>query len=263
MNRQSRFVPARCWLLVRNALLLNRSAILIVSAAIGGVSLIISGMDALTACRPGFHQGLYLAILYVGGLIVTSKSFNELHHPQKGTAWLVLPASSLEKFASRWLLSTCICVIGTLIIYFFFSVISEGLNALLFGGRHPLFQPFDGTVMKGIALYFVLQAPFLAGAVTFRKHALSKTLLVFIVYTFIFSFVVILAVRILFSSHFDGMLFSDGFIHRLPEVMFGDLSTSTGKIGRIGLWTWRILFWAVAAPVFWTIGYYRLEETER
>jgi len=263
MNRRMCFVPGRFFLLLRNALVLNQSAILVVSGAIGGLSLIISGIDALTGCRSGFHQGLYLVVLYVGGIIVTSRSFNELHHPQRGAAWLILPASRLEKFASRWALSTILCAVGTLIFYFLFSVLSEGLNALLFGCHHPLFQPFDKTVMKGIILYFVLQSPFLAGAVIFRKHALSKTFLAFMAYAFIFSFVVVLAVWLLFWSHFDGLFLSDGFPHRLHGLVFSGLDSPLGEIGRIARWTWRALFWVVSAPVFWTIGYYRLEETER
>jgi len=47
------------------------------------------------------------------------------------------------------------------------------------------------------------------------------------------------------------------------EGVLVGLSQLVEGLGRVGLWICRILFWAVLAPLFWTVGYYRLKETER
>lgn len=78
---------------------------------------------------------------------------------------------------SRILLTTVEFVAGSMLLYLGFSIISEGVNLLLFGRHHLVFLPFDPLVLKGAMSYTALQAPFLLGAVYFRKHALSKTVL--------------------------------------------------------------------------------------
>jgi hypothetical protein len=235
----------------------------VVSGAIGGILLIISVIDAWVRCRPGFHQVLYVGVLYVGGIIVTGKIFKELHHNERGPAWLLLPASQLEKFLSRLLLSTVLYAVGTMILYFFFSVISEGVNGLLFGRHHNLFQPFDPMILKSVAYYVVLQSPFLAGAVYFRKHNLSKTILTLMAYSFVLLVVVMISTWLLFGSYIDGMFSTFEFLDRLPHVITADFTSNMGTIKRVGLWTGRIIFWVIMAPLFWTVGYYRLRETEK
>jgi hypothetical protein len=263
MRTQELFHPTRFYLLVRNGIVLNKSAILTASAAAGAVLLFLSAFDAFLGDRPRFHQGLYLGVLYAGGLIVTNRIFKEFHDTLKGPAWLLIPASLLEKTSSRIALSTVMYVIITMIVYFGFSLVSEGFNWLLFRRHHPLFNPFGPLVLHGVALYFVLQAPFLVGAVYFQKHSLSKTVLALLGYTFVFFVVVVFAMWLIFGNYFDGLLSSlETFIEQ-PRTFYESIGVSIERLCRVAVWIWRIIFWALIPPLCWTICYCRLRETER
>ena len=263
MKTQNVFHPTRFYLLIRNGIVLNKSAILIVSAAVGGVLFFLSALDVFLGYRPGFHQGFYLGVLYVGGLILTNRIFKEFHDTVKGPAWLLIPASLLEKASSRIALSTVIYVITTMLIYFVFSLLSEGFNWLLFRRYHPLFNPFDQLVLHGVALYFVLQAPLLIGAIYFQKHSLSKTILALLGYTFVFFVVVVIAMWLIFGNYFDGVLSSLETLIEQPGISYESIDANIERLGRVALWIWRIIFWALIPPLCWTICYYRLKETER
>jgi hypothetical protein len=262
MRTQNIFNPTRFYLLVRNGIVLNKATILIVSAAVGGILLFLSALDAFGGYRPRFHQGLYLGVLYVGGLIVTNRIFNEFHDTVKGPAWLLMPASLLEKVSSRIALSTVMYVITTMVIYFGFSILSEGVNWMLFDLHHPLFNPFDQLVLHGVALYFVLQAPFLVGAIYFQKHSLSKTILALLGYTCVFFVVVVIAGWLIWGDY-DGLLTGLEMLIEQTGTSEDAIIANIERLGRVALWIWRIIFWALIPLVCWTICYYRLRETER
>jgi hypothetical protein len=263
MRTQNIFHPTRFYLLVRNVIVLNKSAILIVSAAVGGILLFLSALDVLGGYRPRFHQGLYLGVLYLGGLIVTNRIFREFHDPVKGPAWLLIPASLLEKVSSRIALSTVMYVITTIIIYFSFSLLSEGLNWLLFRRHHPLFNPLDQWVLRGVVLYIVLQAPLLVGAIYFQKHSLSKTILVFLGYTFVFFVVVVISMWLFFGNYFGGLLPGLETLFKQTGISDDAIIPNIVKLSSVAIWIWRIIFFALIPPLCWTICYYRLKETER
>jgi hypothetical protein len=263
MTTQEIFHPRRFYLLIRNGIVLNQSTLLIVSAAVGGILIFLSAIDAFLGYRPRFHQGLYLVVFYVGGLIVTSRIFKDFHDTIKGPAWLLIPASPLEKVLSRIVLSTAIYVITSMLIYFGLSLLSEGFNWLLFRRHHPLFNPFDPRVLQGVALYFVLQAPLLVGAIYFQKHSLSKTILALLGYTFVFFVVVGIATWLIFGDYLHGLLPNLEILIERIGATEDAILTSIGRLGRVALWAWRIIFWAIIPPLCWTICYYRLRETER
>jgi len=263
MRTQDIFHPTRFYLLIRNGIVLNKSTLLIVSAAVGGILLFLSAIDVFLGYRPRFHQGLYLGVLYIGGLIVTSRIFKDFHDTVKGPAWLLIPSSLLEKVSSRIALSTAIYVITTLLIYFGFSLLSEGFNWLLFRRHHPLFNPFDQWVLHGVALYFVLQAPLLVGAIYFQKHSLSKTILALLGFTFVSFVVVGIATWLIFGDYFHGLLPNLETLIEKTGTSDDAIIENMGRLGSVALLIWRIIFWALIPPLCWTICYYRLKETER
>ena len=263
MRTQEIFHLRRFYLLIRNGIVLNQSTLLIVSAAVGGILIFLSAIDAFLGYRPRFHQGLYLGVLYVGGLIVTSRIFKDFHDTLKGPAWLLIPASPLEKISSRIALSTVIYVITSMLIYFGLSLLSEGFNWMLLRRHHPLFNPFDAKVLQGVALYFVFQAPLLVGAVYFQKHSLSKTILVLLGYTFVLFVIVGISAWLIFGDYLNGLLPNLEMLIEQIGATDDTIFASIGRLGKAALWTWRIIFWAIIPPLCWTICYYRLRETER
>jgi hypothetical protein len=154
-------------------------------------------------------------------------------------------------------------VILTMLIYFIFSLLSEGLNWLLLNRHHPLFNPFDQSVLRGVALYFVLQAPFLVGAIYFRKHSLSKTILGLLGNAFVFFVVGVFSIWLIFGNYFDGLLPNLETLVEQPGISYEAIGANIMRLGRVALWIWRIIFWALIPTLCWTICYYRLKETER
>ena len=91
-------------------------------------------------------------------------------------AFLLLPASALEKTLSRLLLHTVGLVVYLLVFTTVLSWVLEGINTLWFGVRREFFSPFDrARVDVAAALSSCTQALFFLGAAWFRKVQFVKT----------------------------------------------------------------------------------------
>ena len=259
MQAESNFQPMRLFLLIRNALVLNLASIAITTAAVGSILMLVSLLDALGQCQSGLHQKLFLLVLFSGGILLTSRSFKELHDPIKSLPWLLLPASLLEKTLARILLTTVVLIAGSMLFFFFFSLVSEGVNTFLFNRRHALFQPFDPLVLKGAITYTAVQAPYLLGAAYFRKHALSKTILAMLGFTVLLSLGFYLAARLIFGEQFSGLAFGDLFTEAGHSIEWAKVS----GLGRAAAITTKVILLLALPLVSWTTCYFRLKETER
>ena len=259
MRIEPSFRPVRIYLMLRNTIVLNRFSLMFAGAAVAGTLLFISLLDALGPCRPRLHQHLYLAVLFLGGLLLTSRSFKGLHDPVDSLPWLLLPASMLEKALARILLTTFVYVAGSMVFYILFSIVSEGLNYLVVKRHHLLFNPFDPMVLRGALSYMAIQAPFLLGAVYFRKHALSKTILSILAFSLIFGLGVLVAGRIILGDQLAGLVSET----HTPSAEFNVAWMQLAKFGRTAAGAAKTVFWFVIPVVCWTTCYFRLKETER
>ena len=97
---------------------------------------------------PRFHRVLFTAALFIWGIIASSRAFRPLHDKTRNEAWLLLPASALEKMLARLLAVTVGLVAWLLVFSTVVSVVVESLNLLLVGKRHAFFDPFDPIVWK-------------------------------------------------------------------------------------------------------------------
>jgi hypothetical protein len=206
------FSIRRFFKLVSNDLFLYRKVILI--AAI--VLLIISPP--------------YSFVIYVGGLIVTSMVFSDLHDRQKASLYLMLPCSNLERFLSKWFLTSIGYIFGTLALYSLFFLFNK--------------QPFDLTQLDfwfSILKYMVFHSVILLGSITFKKYALLKTAL--------FVWVFLMGISLFYSAmtFFNAFLFYPGFLALIIDNMFN------GPWGMICL---------LVAPFCWYVTYLRLTEYE-
>ena len=203
-----------------------------------------------------------MLVLYTCGMIVTGRSFRDLHDPIKGPAFLLLPASNLEKFISRLVSVTMVYAIGMMLLYTIVSILSEGLNHFLFGVRHPMFNPFNTGILTGCAVYIVIQAPFFLGAIYFKKHSLSKTVLTLCVYLIVLILLCLLGFKLFFGGTIGGFGPSLNVINRMQEISFTHAAARLVQIGTILKWALYVAFWCLIGPICWVIAYYRLKETE-
>ena len=101
--------------------------------------------------------------------------FSDLHGRGTNTAFLLLPASALEKTASRLLLYTVGLIAYLLLFTTLLSWVLEGINTLWVGERRDFFSPLDGLGWSLLPHFLVAQALFFLGAAWFRKVWWIKT----------------------------------------------------------------------------------------
>ncbi len=246
--------PARVYFLIRNSIVLNSSSILFITAAMAGILFLLSLLDTYGNCSPMFHRNAYLVIFFSGGILLATRAFRDLHDPVKGYSWLLLPASSLEKTLSQILLTTLVYGFGSLVIYLLFSLFSEGINMLVLRRCHFIFNPFDPVILKSMVIYMAVQAPFLTGAVYFKKHALSKTILFLTCSVLIIGVGILIAIRLIFGEGF--------FWWNVQEIFYSNEVDDFTTVGSGVINTAKILFWFAVPFVSWIICYFRYKETE-
>lgn len=174
--------PRRLGLLLRNDLLHDQRTYLIVSAIIAVLALFgPAGAVYFNYTGAGFYRTVLLMALFSFGTITTSMAFADLHGRATSTAFLLLPATALEKTVARLLMSTVVLIGYLLLFTTALSLLVEVLKLAVFGGENVLFSPFDPVVWSVLPHYLVVQALFFLGAAWFRRLNFIKTLLALVV----------------------------------------------------------------------------------
>lgn len=251
------FSPKRFYLLMRNTIFINATKILIVTGVAGTLVILVSGLSAFRHTGDQLHIGLYLFFLFVSGILVSSNAFGSLREDISAGAWLTLPASIFEKFASRLFLTSIGYVFATALIYFVISVLSEGLNQILFAYSHPLFNPFESKVWILMTVYIVLQSVFLTGSIFFRRFAFIKTLLFLSILCLALVLFFFLAIKIILGGQFGTL--SENGVRIVWNMLTSDwlVQVKDRLVQIVGT-----LFWGILAPFCWIVSYFRLREFE-
>lgn len=175
------------WVLKRTVVL-NQRTWITGFLSVAGFLLVIAILpfisNIFTVARPGFAAVREAAIFFyiLGGLVLTSMIFNEIHTPTKAFHFLTLPATSWEKLTAAWFTGTVIYTITTMASIFVLSVVIETVKGINTGvwSSFFVFNPFTSEIFGTVLLYFFYQSIFLLGAVYFQKNNFLKTLLVII-----------------------------------------------------------------------------------
>jgi hypothetical protein len=255
------FSIRRLGMLLRRDFSIGYKSVIIAMAAVGGFVILVSVVSAFGRELGPLHNPMYYPLLFIGGYIVTSLTFKELHLNGQSVFYLTLPGSGLEKFLSKLLVTSVGYAFGSLFFYTAISSAAEGINRLIFGYGHPFFNPFEGTTMTVIAVYLVTQAVFLVGSVYFRKLAFIKTNLYIWLFGIGLAIVVGVVGWLIFRDYAIGPRIElEPYFQRLGDSgeMQAVLVPRAEKFGQVA----KVLFWGVMAPVCWVISYLRLRETE-
>jgi hypothetical protein len=171
-----RLSPQRVLWLLRADVLRNHRSWLVTSGTVALVALVFSWFGAWDGIvGPGFYDRVFVAMLFGWGTITTSQAFADMHGRGSNTAFLLLPASALEKTAARLLLHTVGIFVYLLVFTTVLSFVLEGINAIFFDVRREMFLPFDRTAWWIFPHYLVVQGVFFLGAAWFRKVHFVKT----------------------------------------------------------------------------------------
>ncbi len=208
---------------------------------------------------PAAYDSLFPNFLFIGGLIITSLAFADDMFSKNGQQeWLMLPATSLEKFLAKGVLTAFAYPVALIVVFFLASVVIEPLQLLFFGNPLSLFNPFTRDVASQFALYWVWQSIFLLGATYFHKGHFFKTILALGVIGFVFAALGLLFVKIIFSIKYGSSLRTFDVVFSFDSLLF---QPSYGAIGAFRAFGKIVYF--VALPLFcWVTAYFRVEEVQ-
>ena len=212
------FKPGRFAQLMLRDLAGGYRSLLVAMAAVAGSVILISTLTVLGRTLAGastgadFYPSMFVNLLFLGGFIVTSLAFREVRQNGGGIFYLTLPASSLEKFASKLLATSVGYALGSLVFFTAAAAVSEGVNRLIFGFGNTFFNPFDRSVLQAIGFYLIFQSVFLLGSVWWKKLAFVKTVLMLQLVAVGIALVAAVTFRIVFREYFHG-----------TEIDFNDL----------------------------------------
>jgi hypothetical protein len=261
------FKPRRFAQLLLRDLAGGYRSLLVAMAAVAGTVILVSALTVLGQRLSGqrvgagnFHLNMFTNLLFLGGFIVSSLAFREIRQNGGGIFYLTLPASSLEKFASKLLATSVGYALGSVVFYTAAAAASEGINRLIFGFGSDFFNPFRTEVLQALGWYCIAQSVFLLGSIWWRKLAFLKTVLSIQAVVAGVALVMGIAARIVFHEYFRGWELDLG---RAPgwDALMRETGLGIGPLVEIGR-VLSIVFAAGTAPVCWLIGWLRLRDIE-
>ena len=262
METNQYFSFPRFWHLMQREFAQNKKIFLMIAA----VAFLVIGGNALGWAynrEHGYHEFAYGFYLLVGGFILTSLSFTEMNQPDNKLFYLTLPATSLEKFISRWLITGLGFAVLLTIGYWLTTLVAKALGIAIFDFNIGDFNPFTKENILFFQIYLAVQTIFLLGAVYFRKFAIFKTVLATAFIGLCLVVISAISFRLVMFDLFDGL------VNFRPEMMIdGKLmpvepsrsyqnfmeSNAESYLRLVGFW--------IIPAVLLVVGYFKLKETE-
>ena len=244
----------RIGLLLRADAVDGYRTLLIVSAALAGI-ILVSAMvaDGDPGEGGGFYVSWFGTMLFVWGAIASSRAFREIHDRTRSAAYLLIPASALEKTIARLLTVTIGLALYLLVFTSLTALVIESLGYLLSGERNAFFNPIDPLAWRLVPSYLFVQSFFFLGAAWFRKAPFIKTTLAVTLATVGAAIFCLLTLRIVLAPYWEGI---EGL-----GLMMARLSRSYADLlGGLEIYG---TFLAIMLPVTcWSVAWLRIRETQ-
>lgn len=255
------FSAARIALLAKNRALEDLPAFGIGAGILGGFNLLAVIMAGRAVMNDSNGESWAIAIS-IAGFFLAAAAFKGMHDGRAGTDWILLPATSLEKYSAALLSYVIIFPLAA-------AAAATGLSALLSlaelaaggpGGRiwNPLSVGFNGWIDYATGVLI-----FAAGSAAFRKRAFIKTMGIGIAYVLAAMGLLLVAiyfVRKVQGLPLPGLGFFQGGAKASGEVHFsGDISLEAQPALDV---ITRVVRYALI-PIFALFyGYFRVAEKE-
>lgn len=198
---------------------------------------------------------IFFILLFGTGLIFASTTFSTLGNKAKGTYWLSIPATHLEKLLCGIFYSLFVFFVvftaGFLIVQqITFMLIRLDPDNIIRPMRH-----WKKTAALFFYIFIALQSLFILGSVFFEKFAFIKTTLaaLFIIFLFIITGILLAKNLLPHNSNLQGL------------TAFRVYGNNEVKLYRLSPWIGDALIACtklIWAPVFWVAAYFRLKEKE-
>lgn len=230
------------------------------SATLIALLFTLTGDHALVANE--MHLVLFPLILFFGGMFLVSLSFRDLNNDTERIFYLGMPASHLEKYASRFIYTGILFPLFISIVYCIYaflydSVVLMALDSGItrFSFFSNIFEGSTPTSFDFLKFYLPLHSIFFLGAIAFRKLAFFKTLFTGFVFFFMMVSVGYITARIVLPELFAGGGFlqeptiePNEWFKEMFETYLDDILYIIGLI--------------ITPIVFWVAGYFKLTEKE-
>lgn len=187
-------------------------------------------------------------LLALGGMVITSHIFHEIHSQSQAFRFLTLPATNFEKFAGAWFITSVAFLVVVLVAIFLLSVIIEIISAVNYSNwnNFKLFNPFQEGRFESYGNYFLYHSIYLLGAIYFKKNNFLKTVLAIIL--FILGAVTIIGITGFFYS----------FVLSEPFSVDLNLIEQAGRWGSILRYAGNVIITAL----FLLFGYLQLKNKQ-
>lgn len=205
---------------------------------------------------PPFFSEWFGTLLMIGGFILSSYAFYELSHKEKAMSFFMVPASQLEKWLSRFLLTSIGFALYFWLSFGLISLISEGLSMMIFGAKLGSFEWTGETTWLLLRMYLVFQSIFMAGSVLLGKLSYLKTPLVLVIVAMALALIAYLTLQLLMWNISEPGWEIEPMGHYRNSAAFSNFMKTTFAS------TMRFLYWWVLAPFFWVVSYVGLTEKE-
>jgi hypothetical protein len=147
-------------------------------------------------------QSIFAGHLMIVGLVATSMSFRDMHHPLERYRYLMLPISNLERYLGRYLLTGPLFVVFMLVAFTLMDAAGNLVTHLLLDVTEPRFDQFSPLTGYLICAYLGCHALMFTGAIAFRSYALIKTVLTVLGVQFSTMVAAYLAARVFYHDAF-------------------------------------------------------------
>lgn len=259
----------------------NRKRYLLSIAAYASLLLVwfvfIMMTDEYDPLAKGLQQVTFYFSVILIGPFYASQFFSQLSSKAKGTNYLMVPASSLEKL---------LCSLFYVIIFFPLVLIAafyfvDTLAVFIANVTHPGYNgvvDHQGVLLKakvanvfssarqndrealyyGTLMFFALQSVALLGSVYFGKYSYIKTAitltLVFLFFALVLNFFM---KAIMPSGHIQGTF--------TKYIFYSGNNFNAGRMVQLPKWVEKVIEFLISyafPPIFWTATYFRLKEKE-
>jgi hypothetical protein len=273
----------------RNDILSQKKSIIVGSIAIFGGVLVTFILSALGGGGASYHAAMYRNVLLIGGYIIASMAFADIHKKPQGLHYLTLPGSTGERLLSRLFLVSIAWPLLLTILYSVTTIAGTLIAEPIFGNSPGVFIPgtairnsgvllltdsprLDGIAMTAgdfwgtLGVLVSVQAVFLFGSIYFKKAAFLKVAVSsFVIMVLLGVFLALFARFVFYGDIYEmGKLINsmntnpETFIRTFTEKDF----TAFKHLLDVFSVIWDFMFYLVTPLFFWVLSFIRLRETE-
>jgi hypothetical protein len=231
---------------------------LIISGAVFGFLIVFALLQIYTlGGYEGTNWTMFPIVIFGGGLIFTSVIFHEFNEKTGTHHYLSLPASTFEKFFSKWLITAIFFPIGATILFWIYTKIGDAIYFNYDSETNYIpWKLTDWWSIFFLKFYIVYQSTYLIGAIVFQKYTFFKTSVVHWVYTIFSIIIAVILFRIIFYDLFDGLFSMNQALNMHPSEEVIDFMENRF------LSILEFALWFLVPPIMWAVGFFKLKEKE-